>query len=148
VSIQSKELQINNKKGVLYGIFTMVSWGLSLLILGYLVKETNRLIVILTFRIVTWLYGVMFFNIKKISLSITKRNIFYLLILIGFLDLLGTIFYGLGISKELISIVGPISALYPAITLIMARIFMKEILLNIQKIGIVSIFLGLTLISI
>ena len=70
-----------------------------------------------------------------------------MLILIGILDMAGVVFYAFGASTELISIVGPISALYPAVTLILARLFIKEKLILIQKIGIISILFGLFLIS-
>ena len=58
------------------------------------------------------------------------------------------LFFSIGISVSLVSLVAVISSLYPLIVVILARIFLKEKLFSIQKIGIVAILLGLVLISI
>ncbi len=147
-TIQSTKFKIHNKKGVLYGFLTMLSWGIAIFILGFLVKESSWLFPVLMFRALTWFYGFVFFNLREVPLKIPKKTaIITLIVFVGLLDMLGTIFYGLGSSKDLISVVGPIAALYPAVTLVLARLFIKERLIPVQKIGVIIILAGLVIIS-
>lgn len=136
-----------NHRGVILGLLTMISWGIMLFLLGYLVKATHWLLAALIFKSLTWVYSPLILKLKGVSFKIKETHLLYLLILVGILDVSGTLSYNLGASTELISVVGPIAALYPAVTLILARIFIKENLLLIQKLGIVSILIGLLLLS-
>ena len=64
-SVKKKGLKIKSKKGVLFGMATMLTWGIAIFSLGYLAKGTNWLLAALLFRILTWLYGFIFFKLKK-----------------------------------------------------------------------------------
>ena len=55
--------------------------------------------------------------------------------------------YGAGISMEYTAIIAPITAAFPAVTVILARIFLKEHVEINQKIGIGTVIMGLILLS-
>lgn len=55
--------------------------------------------------------------------------------------------YNLGVTTAFVSIVSPIAATFPAVTIVLAYIFLKERVVNSQKVGIVAVLAGLILIS-
>lgn len=59
-----------------------------------------------------------------------------------FLDGTGWIFYFLSIVQGPISIVGTLSAAYPALTVLFARVFLSEQLLTVQYLGVFAVILG------
>jgi uncharacterized membrane protein len=63
------------------------------------------------------------------------------------LDFSGFLTFNLSLTTEFVSIVGPIAATYPAVTVMLAYVFLKERVANNQKIGIAAILTGLALIS-
>tara|TARA_Y100000310_G_scaffold345638_2_gene467596 strand:+ start:19850 stop:20698 length:849 start_codon:yes stop_codon:yes gene_type:complete len=146
MSFEKTKLRIN-KKTLTLGLGAMLSWGTSLFIFGMLAKEVYWVFTILFFRVITFIASILFFTVKKISLKIPEKNTLGIMATVGILDTLGSIFFAIGATKELLSIVGPIGALYPAITLILARLLLKEKVLNIQKLGIVGILIGLVILS-
>lgn len=148
VSIHTTKFKITDKSGVFYGFLTMLSWGIALFVLGYLIKESYWFPAVVMFRIMTWFTGFIIFNFRNVPLDFPKKGGTILLILIvGLLDVMGVLSFGFGVSKGLVSVVGPISALYPAVTLVLARVFIKEKLLSVQKIGVLVILIGLVVVS-
>ena len=67
--------------------------------------------------------------------------------LAGLLDLLGFVAFNFGISTAYLSIVGPVAATYPAVTVVLAYFFLKEKIVGNQKVGVIAILAGLALIS-
>lgn len=145
VSIQGK-FKVENKKGVYMALLAMLGWGVATFMFGYLVKQSNWVAAIFLARLFTWLWGFLFFKLKKVSLSFPKI-VFNYILLMALLELVGIFSFSFGVVGEKVSIIGPIAALYPAVTLIMARIFLKEKLILYQKIGAIGILIGLILVS-
>jgi|ETNmetMinimDraft_11_1059920.scaffolds.fasta_scaffold55065_1 drug/metabolite transporter (DMT)-like permease len=146
MSVERTKLRVN-KKTMTLGLGAMFSWGTSLFIYGMLVKEMYWVFAILVFSLITFIASILFFVVKKVSLKIPDKNTLGFMATVGILDTLGSIFFAIGVTKELLAIVGPIGALYPAVTLILARMLLKEKILNIQKLGIVGILIGLVVLS-
>ena len=89
-----------------------------------------------------------FLKQKRVSISDLKTKNVLLIILINFvLYTTAWVAISYGISQDLISIVTPVSSLYPAIVSILAVIFFKEKLVFNQKVGIVTVLTGIFLIS-
>jgi len=150
VSIDIKTFKLRNNRGIVLGLFAMLSWGVTVFATGLLVIRTNWLYAAVVFRVITMIFAFLYFKIRKFDLSIGKvdNKILLILSLIGISEIAGTLFFNLGVTSEAISLVTPIAALYPAIALILGIIFLKERLLKIQKIGIIGILAGLVLISV
>jgi drug/metabolite transporter (DMT)-like permease len=70
-----------------------------------------------------------------------------LLGVIGLADAGGTALYGFAATTGLLSIVSVLAALYPAITVLLARYFHNERMKRIQEFGVVAVFCGIVLIA-
>ena len=55
--------------------------------------------------------------------------------------------FNLSLNTQFVSIVGPIAATAPAVTIVLAYFFLKERVVSNQKLGIIAILAGLILIS-
>ena len=73
--------------------------------------------------------------------------IFLFIATAGILDFLAYTTFNLSLSTQLVSIVGPIAATAPAVTIVLAYFFLKERIVTNQKLGILAILAGLILIS-
>ena len=93
------------------------------------------------------IYALSYSGISKKKISFPK-NVALFVILIGILESVGFMAFGAGISLEYTSIIAPITSVTPAITIILARVFLKEILELNQKIGVIAVLIGLVLLSI
>ena len=63
------------------------------------------------------------------------------------LDTAANIAYNLGIASSLTSIVAVLSSLFGAVTVLLAWIFLRERLSPWQWLGVITIFLGIVLVS-
>jgi drug/metabolite transporter (DMT)-like permease len=65
----------------------------------------------------------------------------------GILDFLAFTAFNFSLNTQLVSIVSPIVATAPAVTIVLAYFFLKERIVSNQKLGIIAILAGLILIS-
>jgi len=140
--------KINLLVGIKEGIVAMLGWGVSMFLLAFTAEALGWFIPVLIFKIFG-LSLLFFYMLKKKSFqkdSFTKPVIL-LLIPIGMLDILAFFTYSFGINNLNASIVAPIAASFPVVTIILARIFLKERLNIVQTIGVIGIIAGLVLIS-
>ena len=143
-----KKLNLKNlATGVHYAIIAMLSWGIYVVLISMLVPELGWFLPIFFIKAVAVLYLLAYFAIAKKEFSFPK-NVATFVVLIGILETIAFLSLGVGISSEYTAIVAPIAAAFPAVTIILARIFFKESLDINQKIGIISVLAGLVLLSI
>ena len=67
--------------------------------------------------------------------------------LVGVLDMAANVFYLLAVRRELLSLIGVLSSLYPASTIVLARIVLKERLGRLQALGLAAAAAGVALIA-
>jgi len=151
ISINIKEIRQRKwviSKGVKEGIIAMVGWGILFFLLTGPSRALGWFLPVLIFRFFTILFLLPFIFRNKNSNEIFPR--FYLapLIIIGLLDVGAFFAYTFGIRGEQVSIVAPIIAAFPLVTVALAKIFLKEKLLLNHILGIISTIVGLILISI
>ena len=152
VSINLKEL-INNKKlkllvGVKEGLVAMVCWGIALFLLASLTKEIGWFLPAFIFRFFLLIFLSVFILFAKKSFVPAKIKFpWRLLLLIGIFDMGAFFTFSLGTSGSLASIVAPIGSAYALVTIVLAKIFLKEKIKPNQILGIVGIIFGLVLIS-
>jgi drug/metabolite transporter (DMT)-like permease len=72
---------------------------------------------------------------------------FALLAMIGLLDLGANGFYALATQEGLLSVVSVLGSLYPAVTVVLARIVLAERVARIQEVGVVLALAGVVAIS-
>lgn len=132
--------------GVKYALVSMLGWGVVFVFIDVLVRELGWFFPALLTKIAAMPYLVAYAGLKKRSISQPKSVALYI-ILIGIFEVSGFLSYGFGLNSSYTSIVAPIIAASPAATLILAKIFFKETLDANQKAGVVSVVLGLILLS-
>jgi drug/metabolite transporter (DMT)-like permease len=76
-----------------------------------------------------------------------RPSLLMLLISIGLFDISAFFSYSLGVRTVNASLVAPVAASFPLITILLAKIFLKEKMSASQTAGIIGIILGLILIS-
>ena len=148
ISMSKKKVDFTDTKGIILGFSTMIMWGLAIFMIGYIVKLTHWLFAALWWRLLTWVFSLLTFKVKRFKLKLPKFSLLWLLIIVGVLDMCGTVLYNAGVSIGYISIIGPVAALFPVVTVVLAGIFLKEKLYGIQKSGVGLILIALVFLSI
>jgi len=151
---------LHKAKGVKESLIVLVVWGLYFFIIsvvgnntilfGINFPETHFMAVFFYTTIIngglTTLYAIYKKGIPK-KKDLEKKT--FIIFIINTLIYTGAwIFlnYGMGVGKP--ALIAPISSIYPMITVMLAVIFYKEKLVLNQKIGILTILIGLFMISI
>lgn len=151
VSFRYNDLRGLNFKNILPGVpedvVSMAFWGVNFVIIGFLVSQLNWFapIFFLRFFMVIFLFGST--RGKRKNFEVHSKMVIPWLIIIGLFDAMAFVGFGLGVHSEYVSIVSPVAASFPLITIILARIFLKEKLELNQKIGVMTILIGLVLLS-
>lgn len=133
--------------GVMDGIICMFAWGITYALIKPIVAASGPIMALLFFRLVAISTLFSWVGFTKTKISLPTRLIFLFLIVAGLLDFIGFLTFNFSVSTAFVSIVGPVSATYPAVTVVLAYFFLKERIADNQKIGIAAILIGLALIS-
>lgn len=130
-------------KAVPYGIAAMLCWGSSFILIGDLSLKIGWLetINLTTVSGLVVLFFMMW--IRKKKFGIEKKPAYLLAALLGILSTMGYLGYSLGVGSVYASIVAPVVAAAPSVTIILALIFLKEKLLLEQKIGVLILISGM-----
>lgn len=135
--------------GVKEGLITMISWGISMFLVIFTARALGWFLPIFLFRFFLLLFLVIYIFIGKQSFRVPfQPSLLALLLPIGLLDIGAFFTYSFGAIKEHALIVAPIAASYPLVTIILARVFLKEKPALNQIFGIAGVIIGLILISI
>lgn len=152
VSVNLKEL-ISNKKlkllvGVKEGLIAMVCWGFALFLLASLTKTMGWFLPAFLFRFFLLIFLSFFILFSKKKFIPEKIKFpWWLLLMIGIFDMGAFFTFSLGTSGSFASIVAPIGSAYALVTILLAKIFLKEKIKPNQYLGISGILAGLILIS-
>lgn len=144
-----KRLELKNLlPGVPEDLISMSLWGVNFVIIGFLVSKFNWFVPIFFLRLFMIFFLLSFSTLKRKKIVFKKKSVIPWLIIIGVCDVSAFLGFGLGASSGYVSIVSPVAASFPLVTIILARVFLKERLSINQKIGVVGIIAGLILLSI
>jgi drug/metabolite transporter (DMT)-like permease len=67
---------------------------------------------------------------------------------IGFFDLLATLLFVLATGRGLLSVVGVLAALYPAVTVLLARVVLRERLTRAQDVSVLLALAGVVALAV
>lgn len=134
--------------GIISGLISMFGWGVS----DFLVAKSSRKIgFVLTFF---WAQSISFliillyfiFNLRTFDFNIVPKFIL-IIIISGFLGTISALAFYKSLSIGKVSLVGPITASWAMITVLLSVLFLKEVLTINQIAAIVLIIVGVILIS-
>jgi len=132
--------------GVKYGIVALLGFGISIFVVSILVARLGWLYQLMLMRLVT--VSLLFVHSRMSNTSLLfPKNVALFVVILGILEVIGFSSYSIGVSFEFTSIVAPVAAAFPMVTVILARIFLKELMEINQKIGVGSVIAGLILLS-
>jgi len=97
-------------------------------------------------RVTSLLFMLVFVRLMGQPL-LPRKSVFPLIILAGALDVAGNVFFVLATHAGRLDVAAILSSLYPAVTVILAAIVLKERVSRIQTIGILMALLAILLIS-
>ena len=151
-SFKFSELKRGLGKGMVRGIpealFAMFGWGFTFFFLKFVVDVFGEILSVLLVRFVAiGILSVYGFG-KKVKFQNPGRMVLLFLVFAGLLDAMAFMTFNIGITTDYLSIISPIAACFPAVTIILAMVFFKEKLVLNQWIGIVMILIGLVLMAV
>lgn len=128
------------------GILAMLGWGISLSLLVAPARNLDWFLPAFLFRFILILL-LASYMLTKAPFAPKKKLPLKSLFVIGAFDMgaFMSLSYGLSITKS--SIVGPIASAYIVITVLLAKVFLKEKSNFYQTLGIVGVVLGIILVS-
>ncbi|MFA6097676.1 MAG: DMT family transporter [Candidatus Paceibacterota bacterium] len=144
--LKNLDIKKHAHQGVEFAVVAAFAYGTNFVLIDVLVSEIGWFLSILMIEIVVVFLLLFYSGATKSDIAFPK-NVFLFVILVGILDATAYLSYGIGVTSEFGSIVAPIAASSPAISILLAKIFFKEYLEINQKIGILSVISGLILLS-
>jgi len=134
------------EKSIPCALGTMIFWGLSIFTMGFIAKQMGWLATAIFFRLSTFVLCLTLPMKNKKILQFPKR-VWMSVVFIALLEMLGAMSLNKGSETGLLSIAGPVASLFPAVTLLLAHIFLRERLTKKQYGGVGAILIGLIIVS-
>jgi drug/metabolite transporter (DMT)-like permease len=136
----------NHAIGVNYAVVAAIAYGADFVLIDMMTKEIGWFLPILLIGTVTGIFLLLYSRIEKKDISFPKGAVVFIA-LVGILDTVAYLAYSLGLTSEYGSIIAPIGAASPAVSVILAKIFFGERIHFNQKIGVVFALMGLLILS-
>lgn len=135
--------------GVKFAVAASVLWGTSFVIYSPVVRTYGWLIPSILLRSLILISVVLWSIFMKTKLSFKpEKKDMMLLGVMSIVDVVAYFGYSLGLEKGLTAIVSPVAAAFPLITILLARIILKEKPVANQFVGVVGIILGIILLAV
>ncbi len=138
------------EKGIVYAVACVLSAGLNSILIKLVSTDIGGFGTLFFNRILVTLLLVIllpFFR-DSFSVGIPGENSLKTIIVIGLAEFMAGLSFVVGVSVGIISIIAPVSSASPAVTVVLAQVFLKERLVRVQKIAVVLAILGIVLLSI
>jgi drug/metabolite transporter (DMT)-like permease len=132
-------------EGVGLALVAAVSFGLLLVLLGE-ASEGDPYWGTLAMRGTSFSLLVLAALVLRPSFALGERDL-PVLLLIGVLDTAGNALFAVATTKSLLSVAAVLGQLYPVVTVLLARLVLKERISGGQAAGVVSAFAGVALIT-
>jgi uncharacterized membrane protein len=134
--------------GIISGLISMFGWGTS----DFLAAKSSRKIgFVLTFfwaQLISFLVALLYFIFKFRTFDLNNVPKFIFIIIIsGFLFTISALAFYKSLSIGKVSLVGPITASWAMITVLLSVLFLDELLKTNQVLAIILIIIGIILIS-
>jgi drug/metabolite transporter (DMT)-like permease len=142
-----KELNWRNyETGVILALIAMLAWGVMFTLFDIAVAGMGWMLPVFSSKLILVGYLLLYGAVESKDLSLPTQNLLPVLA-VGVFEAGATAAYGFGISIDLTSLVAPISAAFPAVTVVLARSVLDEDMDYNQWIGIAVIIAAVVLLS-
>lgn len=140
---------LHTAKGVKESLLAMCFWGIYFFVLGIVSETYGPANLFMQTGVINGLVTLIFSYAiggrpKKNGMT---KNIYLILWINMVIYTVAWVTLNYGLTLEVVSLVAPISSLYPSITVLLAAVFYKEKLVTNQILGILLIFTGIVLLS-
>jgi len=138
------------EKGIVYAVACVLSAGLNSILIKLVSMDIGGLGTLFFNRILVTLLLVILLPFFRNSFSIDTPggNSLKTIVVIGLAEFMAGLSFVFGVSVGIVSIIAPVSSASPAVTVVLAQVFLKERLVRVQKIAVVLAILGIVLLSI
>lgn len=133
-------------KGVGFAIVALVAFGLQFVFLNSLSHSMNWIEAISLTRLFVVAASLVLFIFMHLDISF-PREVYSSIALIALFEVVGFLAYGQGIAVQQSSIIAPISATHPLVTIMLAFFLLRERLEPNQLLGIGSVICGIIILS-
>ena len=123
--------------GVWYGLGAMLTFGVAFTLWKPIVEDVGPYMAVVSVRTVATVALGSYILLRRPIRADVTRNAVVLVIAAAVLDSLGFVSYNLGVEREDVSLIAPISAAYPVVTLVLAWVLLRERLSAVRMTGIV-----------
>ncbi len=151
VSFEAKNMlkkgMSNKWSWINYSVLALFGYGIFFFLISDLSKMIGWFDTAIFVTVSSFLFILVYVFITRTNMKIGKSYM-PLLIVISVLGLIGLFAYNIGTQYSYTSIISPISAAAPVITIILAMLILKERMATSQKIGMIMVILGLMLLAV
>ena len=135
-------------KGIGWAVFASVGFALLFWLLGIrIVPRVGAVQTVWTIRLTSTLLMAAAIFIAKQPVSLPRGEVRWMVLSMGAFDTGAFVLSNLGMKMEQVAVISVLGSLYGAVTVGLAAIFLKEHVSRWQWLGIVTIFVGIFLIS-
>ncbi len=132
--------------GVPEALYSMLGWGVMWFLIAFAERSAAWLFVILAIRALTVISTAASLSLKGEGL-LPEKLPWKAILPIGILDAAALAAFGFGVASEFASLVTPIANAYPALTVLLALLILRERPARSQLLGILAILAGVVAIS-
>jgi drug/metabolite transporter (DMT)-like permease len=120
----------------------MMVFGVAFALWKPMVEDVGPFLAVASVRLLATVFLGLYLAVKKSAMVRFSRGAVVLIIGAGLLDSLGFVAFNLGIELNPVSVVIPIAAAYPAVTVALAWVLLRERMAPIQVFGIATVLGG------
>ncbi len=141
-----KRLSYKKLSGVEWAVAALVGWSVAAVLMKPLVLGIGPFMAIWLVKMlsVPMALSVLPFSSYKLK---SPKGLWKLVVAIAVVDAVAFLGYNFGVEAGLVGVVGPVAAAFPAVTVILAWLFLKERLEKSQLIGVAMAVFGMAMLA-
>lgn len=134
--------------GVRYGLLALLGSSVTFISIRIFVRDFDPVLLALAVRALAAAMILCYGFLSKERVGVQDLSAGTLLALAGMADGFAFLSYNLGVRTEDLSLVAPVASCAPLVAILLARIFFRERITGLQKVGVASVVVGIVALSI
>jgi drug/metabolite transporter (DMT)-like permease len=137
---------VGRPKGLGLALIAGLGFGAFLILIGQ-VRSGGIFWPLVAARVASFVFMFSIVLARRLPI-LPKKNIYHLIFLAGALDVAGNVFFVLAAQSGRLDVASILSSLYPAVTVLLAALILRERVTRLQALGILVALIAIPLISI